>query len=128
MTPPLSPMPGANSRRSKRPSITAGLALAVLAALVLSVEMWRFRNPALSCIEAEITLDADALEIDTMVPGGRTGEWVWWPTGLECTYPRIGGGWVEVSPGPLLSLVFLAGIAGVGIAVGGAMASRRRNS
>lgn len=91
--------------------------VSAVSAVVLAIDAWRHREISASCTAAK--LDTAALGIDTGHPEGITESWQWWPTGLSCHFPQIGGGYVTVPPGPLLSIVFLTFVAGfvAGLAV-----------
>lgn len=113
-------------------SALGGAITAAVTGAILLIDSYRHRDPGYSCTDA--TPDAQALNIDTTVVDGVRGSYEWWPFGLTCQFPRIGGGMVTVGPDPSLTIVLLVflgataiTIAGL-VAVGIAQARRRRRN
>lgn len=91
--------------------------------LVVLANAYVHRNADYSCHLAPRPFNAEALGIDQSVEQAY-GFWSWWPTGLTCAYPRVGGGFVTAMPEPYIPIVFVAGLSGV--AVGTVLALRSR--
>lgn len=93
---------------------------AVLASVAAGVIAWNFfgaSNPDYACYS--MTYDWASLNIDVNSLADQHGRWSWWPTGLSCSYPLIGGGVIWVGPDPTLTIVLLAGISSVAAIVVG---------
>jgi hypothetical protein len=103
--------------------------MAMIAVGVIAFNFYGARNPDYACFSVQH--DWGALGVDVNELGGREGDWWWWPVGLACSFPLVGGGLIWVGPDPVLSIVLLAGITGIASGLVGAIAltaNRRRRT
>jgi hypothetical protein len=99
------------------PATVISFVLAAIAVLVLMIDGWPSREPDALCDLRAAELDGATLGLNTAVAGMASGTWTWWPTGLTCRYLRLDGGYLMVSPNPLLSIALVIAVVGVVIGI-----------
>ena len=107
-----------------------GALTAAVTGAILLIDAYRHRDTGYSC--TDVMPDTQALNIDTTVVDGVRGSYEWWPFGLTCQFPRIGGGTVTVGPDASLTIVLLCFLGAIAITVAGLVAAsisraRRKN-
>ncbi|GMA89805.1 hypothetical protein GCM10025869_03340 [Homoserinibacter gongjuensis] len=108
-----------------RVAVFAGVALAVLAAVIVLPAAYANRNPDYSCsVDVLANANVDALGVDPDSLYVR-GTWSWWPVGLTCELRGLDGDLIVIGPDPDYSALLIVGMLGAAGATSGALVGRR---